>query len=90
MLVGTIVKELAPHKLDIWTIIKIPQFKDIFETVSIFSVGLISMDMFIQALTLALVSYIIAFGYFVATESLVDEVSMSRTDEVVYFNPNRS
>lgn len=48
------------------------------------------MDMFIQALTLALVSYIIAFGYFVATESLVDEVSMSRTDEVVYFNPNRS
>lgn len=90
MLVGVLVKELAPPQLEIGTIIKIPQFKDIFETVSIFGVGLPSMDMFIQALPLALVSYIIAFGDFVATESLVDEARMSRTDEVVDFNPNRS
>lgn len=67
MLVGILVKELAPPQLEIGTIIKIPQFKDIFETVSIFGVGSPSMDMFIQALPLALVSYIIAFGDFVAT-----------------------
>lgn len=90
MIVGILVKELAAPQFELGTIIKIPQFKEIIETVSIFGVGFPTVQMFVKALPLAFVCYIIAFGDFIATESLVEEAKESRDDEFIDFNPNRS
>lgn len=90
MVVGVLVKELEPPQFELGTIIKIPQLKEMIETVSIFGVGFPTIQMFMKALPLAFVCYIIAFGDFITTESLVEEAKESRDDEFVDFNPNRS
>ena len=46
--------------------------------------------MFVKALPLALVCYVIAFGDFVTTETLVTEARQSRDDEYIDFNSSRS
>ena len=76
--------------LEIGTFIKIPQFKDIIDQVSIFGVGIPPASMFIKALPLALVCYVIAFGDFVTTETLVSEARQARDDEYIDFNSSRS
>lgn len=90
MVVGILVKELAMPGLELGTIIKIPQFKEIFETVSIFHVGIPSFSLFAKAFPLAIVCYIIAFGDFVTTQTLVTEAKESRNDEHIDFNSSRS
>ena len=90
MVVGLLVGELDAPGLEIGTFIKIPQFKDIIDQVSIFGVGIPSASMFIKALPLALVCYVIAFGDFVTTETLVSEARQARDDEYIDFNSSRS
>ena len=58
--------------------------------VSIFGVGIPPISMFVKALPLALVCYVIAFGDFVTTETLVTEARQSRDDEYIDFNSSRS
>ena len=69
MVVGLLVGELDAPGLEIGTFIKIPQFKDIIDQVSIFGVGIPPASMFIKALPLALVCYVIAFGDFNSSRS---------------------
>ena len=88
--VGLLVGELDKPGLEIGTFIKIPQFKEIISQVSIFGVGIPPLSMFIKALPLALVCYVIAFGDFVTTETLVTEARQSRDDEYIDFNSSRS
>ena len=90
MVVGLLVGELDKPGLEIGTFIKIPQFKEIISQVSIFGVGIPPLSMFIKALPLALVCYVIAFGDFVTTETLVTEARQSRDDEYIDFNSSRS
>ncbi len=90
MIVGLIVGELDMPGLEIGTFIKIPEFSRIFSEVSIFGVGIPPVSMFLKALPLALVSYVIAFGDFVTTETLVTEARQSRDDEYIDFNSSRS
>jgi hypothetical protein len=90
MVVGLIVGELQLSGIEIGTVIKIPDFKNIYNQVSIFGVGFPPVSMFIKALPLALVSYIIAFGDFVTTETLVSEAQESRDDEHIDFDSSRS
>lgn len=90
MAVGIIVGELSLPQIEIGTFFKIPDFKGIIETVSVFGIGLPSLNMFIRALPLAFVCYIIAFGDFVTTETLVDEARNARDDEYIDFNSSRS
>lgn len=90
MVVGLLVGELDAPGLEIGTFIKIPQFKDIIDQVSIFGVGIPPASMFIKALPLALVCYVIAFGDFVTTETLVSEARQARDDEYIDFNSSRS
>ncbi len=90
MVVGLLVGELDAPGLEIGTFIKIPQFKDIIDQVSIFGVGIPPASMFIKALPLALVCYVIAFGDFVTTETLVSEARHARDDEYIDFNSSRS
>lgn len=90
MVVGLLVGELDKPGFEIGTFIKIPQFKEIISQVSIFGVGIPPLSMFIKALPLALVCYVIAFGDFVTTETLVTEARQSRDDEYIDFNSSRS
>ena len=53
-------------------------------------VGIPPVSMFVKALPLALVCYVIAFGDFVTTETLVTEARQSRDDEYIDFNSSRS
>ncbi len=61
-----------------------------FHTVSIFAVGFPPLSMFIKALPLALICYVLAFGDFVTSETLVKEAQESRDDEYIDFNSSRS
>lgn len=90
MIVGLIVGELDMPGLEVGTFIKIPEFSRMFSEVSIFGVGIPPVSMFLKALPLALVSYVIAFGDFVTTETLVTEARQSRDDEYIDFNSSRS
>lgn len=90
MIVGLIVGELDMPGLELGTFIKIPEFSRMFSEVSIFGVGIPPVSMFLKALPLALVSYVIAFGDFVTTETLVTEARQSRDDEYIDFNSSRS
>ena len=90
MIVGLLMGELDMPGLEIGTFIKIPEFSRMLSEVSIFGVGIPPISMFIKALPLALVSYVIAFGDFVTTETLVTEARQSRDDEYIDFNSSRS
>lgn len=90
MLMGVILGELAKPVLELGTVIRIPDFADMFSTVSIFAVGFPPLSMFIKALPLALICYVLAFGDFVTSETLVKEAQESRNDEYIDFNSSRS
>ena len=87
---GIIIGELPTPSFEIGTFIKIVDFKSIINSTSIFTVGLPSLKLFIDALPLALIIYIIAFGDFVTSETLVKEASDNREDEIIDFDSNRS
>lgn len=90
IIVGPIVGEYALPNIEFWPLIKIPNFKGILEVASPFYVGWPSIEMFLQALPMAIVVYIIAFGDFVTSEALLHEADEARPDEKIVFNANRS
>ena len=90
MLIGILLKELSYPELELGTIIRIPDFGEIFNTVSIFAVGVPSFSVFLKAVPLALICYVLAFGDFVTSETLVKEAQESRNDEHIDFNSSRS
>lgn len=90
MLIGILLKELSYPELELGTIIRIPDFGEIYNTVSIFAVGVPSLSVFLKAIPLALICYVLAFGDFVTSETLVKEAQESRDDEYIDFNSSRS
>ncbi len=88
--VGPAVGELPWFSIKIGTFIKIPEFGNLLRTVSPFGIGWPTGAVWIQAIPMAIVAYIIAFGDFVTSDSLIGEASTSRPDEKVDFNANRS
>lgn len=90
MLFGVALNELSKPVLELGTIIRIPDFHGIFTSVSVFSVGFPHLSMFVKALPLALISYVLAFGDFVTSETLVKEAQVGREDEYIDFNSSRS
>jgi len=90
MLIGILLKELSYPELELGTIIRIPDFGEIFNTVSFFAVGVPSLSVFLKAIPLALICYVLAFGDFVTSETLVKEAQESRDDEYIDFNSSRS
>ena len=76
--------------LELGTVIRIPDFSNIFHTVSIFAVGFPPISKFISAIPLALICYVLAFGDFVTSQTLVEEAQDSRSDEYIDFNSSRS
>ena len=90
ILVGPIAGELPMPNIQIGTFFKIPDIAGVIRTVSPFSIGFPSMAVFIQAIPMAVMAYIIAFGDFVTSESLIREADEVRPDEKIDFNANRS
>lgn len=90
MLIGILLKELSYPELELGTIIRIPDFGEIYNTVSIFAVRVPSLSVFLKAIPLALICYVLAFGDFVTSETLVKEAQESRDDEYIDFNSSRS
>ncbi|HBV67562.1 MAG TPA: hypothetical protein DEF04_04800 [Clostridiales bacterium] len=90
MLFGVLLQELTKPVLELGTIIKVPDFSNMFNTVSIFAVGFPPVSMFMKALPLTLICYVLAFGDFVTSETLIKEAQTSRKDEHIDFNSSRS
>lgn len=90
MVVGLVMKEIATPVVTGENMIKLPEFSNIISQISIFGVGIPSFRYFIDALPLALVCYVIAFGDFITSETLIKEASEARKDEVIDFNSSRS
>lgn len=90
ILVAPLCKELPFPTIEIGTFIKIPEFRNILEQVSIFGVGFPSIQLFVKAIPMAIMVYIIAFGDFVTSGALLKEADKTRVDEHIDFNSNRS
>lgn len=90
MVVGLIMKEIATPVVTGEDMIKLPEFSNIISQISIFGVGVPSFRYFVDALPLALVCYVIAFGDFITSETLIKEASEARKDEIIDFNSSRS
>ena len=90
ILVGPLAGELPMPNIEIGTFFKIPDIAAVIRTVSPFSIGFPSAAVFIQAIPMAVMAYIIAFGDFVTSESLIREADEVRPDEKIDFNANRS
>lgn len=90
MVVGLIMREFAAPSVEAANVIKLPDVKSVLENVSIFGVGVPSFRLFVDALPLALVCYVIAFGDFVTSETLLREATEVRKDEIIDFNSSRS
>lgn len=68
----------------------IPRFGETFNAMSPFSIGWPSADMFIGAISTAIIAYILAFGDILINHALVSEANNARKDELVVVDPNRS
>lgn len=90
VIIGPLSGELPPPNLVLGSIIKIPDFKTIWDTLSPFAIGFPGIDKFIAAIPTAIAVYIIAFGDFVSSEQLLNAADKVRTDEKIEFNANRS
>ncbi len=90
IIVGPLFGELPVPQIEIGTVIKIPQFATLFREVSPFGIGFPTIGLFISAIPMAIIAYIIAFGDFVTSEALIKEADEARKDEVIDFNSNRS
>jgi hypothetical protein len=68
----------------------VPHLSETYEAMSPFSIGWPSTDMFLGAVSTAIIAYILAFGDILINQALIDEVNESRKDELVVMDPNRS
>lgn len=90
IIIGPLSGELPPPNLVLGSIIKIPEFGAIWNTLSPFSIGFPSIGKFISVIPTAIAVYIIAFGDFVSSEQLLRTADEIRQDEKIDFNANRS
>lgn len=87
LLVGFITSELS---FDIQWGIFIPEFNALWQKASPFYIGWPSIDMYVSALPLVLVSYIIFFGDVVTGEAVIKESQHKRPDDIINFKISRT
>ncbi len=88
ILVGWMVGEIPLPKFE-GGIIFIPHFRELISGYSIFGVGIPSIHLWIAAIPMALVAYIIAFGDMIVGRTVIEEANRVRTDEYIDMDPNR-
>jgi hypothetical protein len=69
-------------------IIKVPDFGALFATVSPFFIGWPSAELWISALPIAVIAWVIAYGDFITVQQL--GLQAQREDEYIEFDPNRT
>jgi len=87
---GPVFGELPVPNVEIGTFIKIPQIGKLFTEISPFGIGFPTISLFVSAIPMAIIGYIIAFGDFVTSEALIKQADEARNDEIIDFNSNRS
>jgi hypothetical protein len=95
MLIGFVVAGIVgplsgEFSFDIKMGIFIPPFVDAIKAVHPFSIGFPTWDMFVAALPLALMVYVIAFGDLIVANTLLDEADKVRTDEKLVIDTTRT
>lgn len=89
MFVGFVTGEVPLPTIDNWGFF-VPQFTTVFSTWSVFGVGLPPLKVFLAAMPMALVAYIIAFGDLVVGETLMKRANKARPDEHIDISTNRT
>ena len=77
---GVITNELV---FDIQWGIMIPPFADMFAKVSPFAIGWPDASYFIDAIPMALITYILLFGDFLTSEAIIQEGQAKRPDDII-------
>ncbi len=88
LIVGPMAGEFVVPEI-VWRITPL-HFRELYTQLSPFSVGWPTMKMIIEAIPLIIAIYIIAFGDFVFSQTVIDEADNVRRDEKIDYNPNRS
>lgn len=88
LFIGVVAKEIPMPDIQ-WEIF-IPKFGQVINEVSPFGIGFPGLNMFLEALPMMLVVYIIAFGDFITSKALIGEANEKRKDEKIDFDSNRS
>ncbi|MDR1875392.1 MAG: hypothetical protein LBQ90_10335 [Synergistaceae bacterium] len=89
IVLGPLVGELVGPRCELGSIIKLPDIAGVLR-LTLFHAGFPPLEFFIKGFSQAFVIYVIAFGDFVTALALYDDAKLSRKDEFVDLNPNRS
>ncbi|HHN81905.1 MAG TPA: hypothetical protein ENN11_04720 [Methanomicrobia archaeon] len=68
----------------------VPHVGETFNAMSPLSVGWPSGEMFVAAISTAIVAYVLAFGDILVAQAIIDEANEARKDELVILDPNRT
>lgn len=90
VIIGPLSGELPAPNLVLGSIIKIPEFGNIWNALSPFVIGFPGPEKFISVIPTAIAVYIIAFGDFVSSGEMLRVADEARPDEKIDFNANRS
>ncbi len=63
---------------------------ELLSNFSVVGLGWPSIDMWVAAISLAIVAYVLAFGDMIVLESLIEEANRARPDEKVVYRPTRN
>lgn len=89
MIVAFAVGEAPLPTVDQWGFF-VPHFGEVFATYSGLGVGFPTLSMFVAALPMAIVAYIIAFGDIIVGQTVIERANNHRDDEYIDMNPNRT
>jgi len=89
MLVAFAVGEAPLPKVDQWGFF-VPHFGEVFKTYSGFGIGFPNISMFVAAIPMAVIAYIIAFGDIIIGQTVFERANEHRDDEFIDMNPNRT
>lgn len=89
LIFGVITQQVAVPQIE-WGIFTDFRFGEILRDYTVFGLGFPDLHYFASAFPLAITTYIIAFGDFVLSETVVRNADVVRQDEKIEFNPSRS
>ncbi len=89
-IVGIITGEIHPPEGVFDKLIIAGPFGEMVAELSIFSLGMPSLSMWVGAISLAIVAYILAFGDIIVLQSMIAEADEARKDEKVVYRPSRN
>jgi hypothetical protein len=88
IILGPLVGEVTMSNIE-WGITTLA-VKELISNWTIFGLGLPPLRMFINGLPVVISCYIILFGDMIQAQSLLEDASKERPDEIIDYNPNRS